>query len=228
MESNDRGPAEAILGSAGWLPRVPEPFRAEVLRRGILEDFAPGEAVYHFGDPPGGIYGLVSGTVAVNTSPATATPQLIHVGTPGFWTGEGSFLTRQARRIEMRAITQTRMMHLPLSAMDQLEAQDPRAVRYFAQVLMVNVDLLIRIINDLQHPNTERRIAAVLRRAGGDSTAPIPLSQTELGAMSNASRKQVNAALQRFAKEGWVSNNYRIITVLDGEALRRFAAGDDA
>lgn len=226
MELNDRGAAEVTLGNAGWLTRVPESFRTELLRLGILQDFTPGEIVFRFGDPPGGIYGLVSGTVAVNTSPPTATPRLIHLGTPGFWTGEGSYLTREPRRIEMRAIAQTRMMHVPLGAMDQLEARDPRVVRYFTQIIMLNVDTLIRIVHDLQHPDTERRIASVLTRAAGVGDRPIPLSQTELGAMANASRKQVNAALQRFAKAGWVSKTYRAITVLDGKALGRLAAGD--
>jgi CRP/FNR family cyclic AMP-dependent transcriptional regulator len=181
-----------------------------------------------FGEKPGGIYGLVSGTVAVNTSPPAATPRLIHIGAPGFWTGEGSFLTRQPRRIEMQAITAATMMHLPLHSMDQMEARDPRVVRNFAQILMINVDILIRIVHDLQQPDTARRIAAVLNRAGWIGDRPIPLTQAELGAMANASRKQVNAVLQRFAKEGWISNTYRNIGVLDSESLRRFATGDDA
>src|SRR5687767_43099 len=110
----DRAKAEAVLRDAGWLGLLPESFRQEVLRQSVLRDFAQGEVIYHFGAPVGGIYGLVSGTVAVNTSPPTATPQLIHIGAQGFWTGEGSYLTRQPRRLELRAITATTMMHLPL------------------------------------------------------------------------------------------------------------------
>jgi CRP-like cAMP-binding protein len=182
--------------------------------------------IYHFGDAAGGIYGLVAGTIAVNTAPPTAAPQLVHIGAPGFWTGEGSFLTRQPRRVELRAITVATMMHLPLSAMDRMEAY-PNAVRYFAQIVMLNVDILIRIVHDLQYPDTARRIASVLNRAGWIGERPIPLTQTELGAMANASRKQVNAVLQRFEQAGWVSNTYRAITITNAEELSRFAAGED-
>jgi CRP-like cAMP-binding protein len=226
MEQISRAEAEEILSGAGWLPLVPEHFRTEILHRALPKDFAAGEVVYHFGDPIGGIYGLVAGTVAINTSPPTATPRLIHIGAPGFWTGEGCFLTREPRRIEMRALVPTTMMHLPLEAMDQMAMQDPNALRYFALILMVNVDTLIRIVHDLQHQDAARRIASVLHRAVWPADRPIPLSQTEIGVMANASRKQVNAALQRFAKAGWISNSYRAITVLDATELNRFAVGD--
>jgi CRP-like cAMP-binding protein len=228
MQPINRELAERILAGSGWLSFQSEAFRTLVLRRGILMDFAPGDFAIRFGDPPGGIFGLVSGVVAINTSPSNATPRLIHVASPGFWTGEGSYLTRQPRRVDMQAIAPTKLMHLPLSVMDQMEADEPRVVRNFAQIIMINVDTLIRIIHDLQQPDAARRIAAVLNRAGTAGGPPVPLSQSELGAMANASRKQVNAALQQFAKAGWLTSAYRAIAIRDGNALARFAAeGDD-
>ena len=172
-----------------------------------------------FDDPPGGIFGLVSGVVAINTSPSNATPRLIHVASPGFWTGEGSYLTRQPRRVDMQAIAPTRLMHLPLSVMDQMEADEPRVVRNFAQIIMINVDTLIRIIHDLQQPDAARRIAAVLNRAGTAGGPPVPLSQSDLGAMANASRKQVNAALQQYVEDGSWSAALRITVAPSGYAL---------
>jgi CRP/FNR family cyclic AMP-dependent transcriptional regulator len=44
--------------------------------------------------------------------------------------------------------------------------------------------------------------------------------------MANASRQQVNAALQRFEKAGWLTSAYRSIAITNVEALRRFAEGD--
>jgi len=227
MQPINRDRADQIMGGTGWLSFQPEPFRAMVLRRSILMDFAPGDFAFRFADPPGGIFGLVSGVVAVNTSPPTATPRLIHVASPGFWTGEGAYLTRQPRRVDMQAIAPTKLMHLPLSVMDQMEADEPRVVRNFAQIIMINVDTLIRIVHDLQQPDAARRIAAVLNRAGAAGGPPMPLSQTELGAMANASRKQVNAALQRFARSGWLTSAYRAMTIHDSGALGRFAAEEE-
>ncbi|MGO4841964.1 Crp/Fnr family transcriptional regulator, partial [Rhizobiaceae sp. 2RAB30] len=70
-------------------------------------------------------------------------------------------------------------------------------MRNFSHILMASVDVLIRIVHDLQIPDASRRIASVLQRATWIGERPIPLTQSEIGVMANASRKQVNAALAR-------------------------------
>jgi CRP/FNR family cyclic AMP-dependent transcriptional regulator len=83
-----------------------------------------------------------------------------------------------------------------------------------------------RIIHDLQKPEPDRRIASVLQRAALVGDRAIPLTQTEIGTMACASRRQVNAALKRFVENGWVRASYRSITILNAEKLRRFATED--
>lgn len=222
----NRDKAETILRQSGWLSLEPPAFQDEVLRRSILLRFPAGEVVYRFGDELGGIFGLVDGALTVNTAPPACIPRLIHIGAPGAWTGEGCFLTRQPRRIELRALIETWMMHLPLGHMDQMAAADPGVVRNFSHILMASAEVLIRVIHDLQKPDAARRIASVLQRATWIGEKPIPLTQSEIGVMANASRKQVNAVLARFSEAGWVKTDYRSITILDVEQLRRFAAED--
>lgn len=222
-----RAKAEAILLQSGWLSLQPPTLQKEVLRRSILLHFPAGEVIYHFGDDLGGIFGLVEGTLTVNTAPPDHAPQLIHIGAPGAWTGEGCFLTRQPRRLELRALVETWMMHLPLDQMDQMAATDPMVVRNFSHILMASTEVLIRIVHDLQIPDAARRIASVLQRATWIGERPIPLTQSEIGLMANASRKQVNAALARFAEAGWVKTDYRSITILNVDKLRRFARGEN-
>jgi CRP/FNR family cyclic AMP-dependent transcriptional regulator len=220
-----RDVAESILRQNGWLSYQPEAFRSEVLRRSVLLHFSPGEAIYHFGDDLGGIYGLVSGVVTVNTAPQDEAPRLIHMGVPGAWTGEDSYLIRQPRRLELRALEETWLMHLPLEQMDQMTSADPSVIRNFCQNLMHGVEVLIRIIHDLQTLDPDRRIASVLQRMTWSSERVLA-TQTEIGTMASVSRRQVNAALKRFAENGWVNTSYGSITVLNAEQLRRFAAED--
>lgn len=228
VPSVSRSQADNIMSSSGWLLLMPETFRTELLKRAILMDFAPGKAVFRFGDPVGGIYGLVSGSVTVNSSAPDAAPRLIYIGVPGSWTGEGCFMTGQPRRGELRALTDARMMHVPLPAMEEMAVRDPRAIRAFGVISILGVDVLVRVIHDLQQRDVDRRIASVLQRLAWTADMSIPLSQTEVGTMANASRKQVNAALQRFVNAGWLEkqSTYRSIMVADADGLRRFAEGD--
>lgn len=211
-----------------WLAGMTEPFRTELLRHAHLQNFAPDQIIYRYGDEGGGMYGLVAGSLTINSAPPDAAPRLIHLGMAGTWTGEGPFLTGQPRRIELKALGDAWMMHVPLDALEQMAARDPGVLRAVGMNTVFTVDVLVRIIHDLQKRNVGHRIASVLQRAGWLGDISIPLSQSDLGVMANASRQQVNAAMRRFAAVGWVSYTYRSVTVLNPRALRSFSEGDGA
>jgi CRP/FNR family transcriptional regulator, cyclic AMP receptor protein len=218
-----RSEADRILTGAGWLPLLPDSLREEVLQACMLRHVVADEPIFLLGDPPGGIYGLVSGTLSVSIAPQGATPKLLLLGVPGRWTGEACFLTRAPRRGELRAVVDSTLLHLPLDRMDQIAARDPRLTQAVAQILMMSVEVLLRVIHDLQKPDPERRIASVLERTTWIGDVPIPITQSELATMANTSRRQALNALKRFSAAGWVTTSYRSITVTDLAALRAFA-----
>lgn len=221
-----REKAEHVLCQGPWLAHMSAQFRTELLRQGHLQKFSPDQIIYRYGDAAGGMYGLVAGSLTINSAPPDAIPRLIHLGMAGAWTGEGPFLTGQPRRVELRALGETWMMHVPLDALEQMAARDPAVWRAVGLNTVLTVDVLVRIIHDLQKRNVECRIASVLQRAGWLGDMAIPLSQSALGVMANASRQQVNSAMKSFARAGWVKYTYRSVTILDTQALRRFSDGD--
>lgn len=219
------GPSRSrdVLTNIGWLSRQPAAFQEEVFRRSVPVRFAADDIIYRIGDPVGGIYGFVSGAAIASMAPQRATPRIIHVLTPGGWTGEGPLLSREPRRLELRAALDTRAVYLPLEAMDQMVARDPLLLRNFVQILVMNLDILMRTSYDLQDSDEHRRIARALRRIMTLENTPIPLAQAALGMLSNTSRKTVNAALQRFEKSGWVRRGYRSITITHMKRLTHYA-----
>ncbi|MCY1287016.1 Crp-like helix-turn-helix domain protein [compost metagenome] len=219
--------ARAILKSVGWLAGQPAAFQEQVLSRITLKLYAAGDVVYRLGGPLGGVYGLVSGSVVVTTAPPATSPRLFHYATPGSWIGEGCFLSRERRRVGMQAATDTCLAYLPLDAMDRIAAQDPVSIQRFAQILILNTDILVRAFYDIQNPDEQRRIASTLCRIGGTNDMPIPLTQAELGLMSNSSRKQVNSALSRFEARGWITKGYRTVTLKNFAELQAFARSDE-
>ena len=221
------GPSRArdILSSIGWLSMQPEDFQGEVFRRAVPVKFRAGDVIYRIGDAPGGVYGFVSGAVTASVAPPNALPRLLHVLTPGGWTGEASFLSRQPRRIGLQAAIETSAVYLPLDQMDQMAGRDPMATRRFTQIMMMNLDLVLRAFYDLQEPHEHRRIARALRRVAALENTPVPLAQAALGMLANASRKTVNLALRRFTERGWVKAAYRSVIITDLKGLSRYAEG---
>ncbi|MCG2839567.1 Crp/Fnr family transcriptional regulator [Sandaracinobacter sp. RS1-74] len=215
--------ADAIVANNGWLLTQPADFREEVLRHSVLMHFEAGQTVFRIGDAPGGIYGLVRGNATVNTAPPNLPPKLLQGSLPGYWTGEASFLTRQPRRVELQVRMPTWLLHLPLSQMNRMAYDDPRVIRNFSHILVATLDIATRIISDLQQLNPARRLAATLDRAAASGSDVVMLTQAELGEMACASRRQVNRVLGEFEERGWVRLGYGGFTILDLEALRRFA-----
>lgn len=220
--------AERIICQDGWLAHMPEPFRARLLQNALLLKYEAGQVIFRPGDPAGGIYGLVAGTVTVDTAPRDSVPHLIHIALPGGWTGEDSFMTGEPRRIELCARSETWVMHVPLQVMEQMAASDPKNIRAFGVISILSSDVLLRVIYDLQKRSVSTRIASVLHRMSWTTDTPVSVSQENLGVMANASRKQVNSAVKRFADEGWIDIGYRSITVRNILALRRYAEQDIA
>lgn len=216
--------ADALLRRSGWLSRQPDDFQREVIDRGRIQAYDPGDVVYRSGDPQGGIYGLIHGTLAISLAPSNRAARFFQFGVVGAWAGEGPFLTGEPRRVEMRAIDHCSLFHLPIDTMEQMATRDPLVVRYFARITVGHFDLLARVIDDLLIPAADRRIASVLHRAGWLHSRAVPISQADLGGMANASRKQVNAALSKFQQRGWIKTAYRSIEVINANGLLDFAS----
>lgn len=216
-----------VLSRKGWLAGQPESFRASILGAGQPRHFAQGETIYTQGDDPGGIYGILEGSVAITIAPGHLGPQLAHLATPGAWFGEGAFLTGEPRRVGLEAASDCALFHVPLNAMERLAAADPANVRRFGQIAMLNIDIALQVIDDLLIRDSDRRIAAILLRSlGGRPDGGVHLTQEDLGRLANASRKVVNRALQRFAERGWVKPGYSTMEVIDPASLRSFATLD--
>ncbi|MCW2457491.1 UNVERIFIED_ORG: CRP-like cAMP-binding protein [Rahnella aquatilis] len=221
-----RETAERLICERGWLSHLSENFRIRLLENALLLNYGAGQVIFRTGAPSGGIYGLVAGTVIVNTAPPESTPRLIHIAIPGGWTGEDSFLTGQPRRIELIAQSDAWVMHVPIKAMEQMVALHPDDIRAFGTISILASDSLVRIVHDLKKKDVSSRIASALHRMSWTTDSPVTVSQENLSVITNTSRKQVNSVIQRFVEQGWVETAYRAITVTNPAALRQYAEKD--
>ncbi|MCA8880821.1 MAG: Crp/Fnr family transcriptional regulator [Rhodobacteraceae bacterium] len=225
---HEKNAASSVLTTHGWLSHQPSRFQHLVIAKATLRRATANEYVYVTGDPPGGIFGLVAGTLAVSIAPGETGPHLVHLAAPGWWFGEGCFLTGMPRRISLQAVTDCTLVALSLPEMNRLVSEDAEAMRRFAQIAMLNIDLALLAVEDLLRPDASRRIAAVLwRGAGGQSDYRLPVTQAELRQIANTSRKETLGALKRLDELGVIRRSYASIEVLDARRLRRFADGDE-
>ena len=225
--------AHAIVARQGWLSYPPPPFREKVLERCQLQRFEAGATIYSVGDPPGGMYGLVSGKFAISIAPGERGPYVAHFARSGTWFGEAAAFTEQPRRIGLAATRETEALHLPLPAIREIVAADPGAWRWFGLASIAHVDTAVGGADDLLIRDHAKRFVAVLLRLGGcryatppgSETIEIDVNQQDLAAMTNMARTTAGALLHKLQAAGHVEVGYRSLRLVAPDALRKTLAG---
>lgn len=221
--------AREIVSCRGWLGQAPPAFRKAVLDRCTYQKVASGQSIYLTGDPPGGMYGLVSGGLAVSLVTGERGPYFAHFFGAGSWFGEGPAITGRPRLVGLAAARQTELFHLPLHAVDDVIAEDPSRWRLFAGLALGKLEIALGAVDDLMIPDSRKRFIAVLLRVGGCRTALPPaavpievyLSQDDLATMANISRSTATSILRELSASGLIKASYRRLEIRSADGLRQ-------
>jgi len=229
----DRRAAETLILRDGWLAAQSQAFRTAVLRKARLIECPPGGALFHVGDDPGGIYGVVDGGIGIHVpQPGQGATLLVHIARRGVWFGHGPLVRRTRRTLEFSIIEPSWLFHAPLAAMDEIGAASPANARALYSISEFSLDVAVAAVATLQIRSVGRRIAATLLRVapqpdvGGHGPLDIVITQAQIAEMANASRDLVNRTLGELAVRSWLSTSYGKVTLLDTAALGAFAADD--
>jgi len=225
--------AHEIVLRRGWLSLTPQSFQRDVLDRCFLVRFEAGEFIYVVGDPPGGMFGLVSGGVSVSIAPGERGPYFAHFARPGTWMGEAAAITGQSRRVGLSAMRDTELLHLPLQEIREIVEKNPEAWRLFALITIGHLDMAIGASDDLMIRDHVKRCVAVLLRLGGCRQASpadfspieVDVSQEEMAVLSNVARTTAGAVLRKLEASGCIEQSYRRIRILTPDALRGMLQG---
>ncbi len=220
--------ARGLMAEHGWLSRVPESFREAMLGRCVLQTFAQGATIYASGDPPGGMYGVVSGSVSVDITQGARGPYFAHFMLPGDWFGEGPVISGGPRIAGFTATRDSVFLYAPLSAIQDILRDQPESWRIIATLVVRKLEIALWAVDDLMIPDGFKRLIAVLLRVGGCRGAtpptvvfPAHVSQQNLAAMANVSRRTAIRILRKLEEAGHIEQSYRHIRILEPSALRR-------
>jgi CRP-like cAMP-binding protein len=223
----------AIFTGRGWLSVQPTAFRDALFAAAVRREVAPGDVLFVAGDPPGGIYGVISGGIAIHAQVGRLLPRLGNIIRAGGWFGTASMSTGLPRYISASVKEPSWLLHLPLAQIEAMLVDNPGLARNFAGLAEFNAWGSIAVACELAIPRASGRIAAVVMRATGAHSGLAPqhpdgfaLTQAEIGEMANVSRLHCNRILAQFCDRGWIRMGYGRIMVTNPQALGDFAWND--
>src|SRR5262245_147026 len=98
------------LSAEGWFSRRSKATRARLGTIAKLRSFAKDELIYLAGDPPNGVFGLVTGSLNISYPRADGEDYTVHRAGAGFWIGDVALLSSGGRIVSMRAAEPTVMV----------------------------------------------------------------------------------------------------------------------
>jgi CRP-like cAMP-binding protein len=226
--------ARELVARRGWLARCSPEFRDAVVKRCVLRNLAGGAIINLVGDPPGGIFGLVSGSIGVSIAPGENGPYFAHVMQAGEWFGEGPAITGGPRMVGHSARSECQILYLSLPAIKDITREDPGAWRFIAALSNSHLEMAVGGADDLMIRDHVRRLIAILLRLGGcrRTTPPgskpitVDANQEDLARMANLSRNSAGKVLRDLEAAGLVSLSYRRVRIIDADTLRARLASE--
>lgn len=225
-----RPDAIKFLATRGWLSLTSPEFRTSVFDRLHLREYKKGDTIYRAGDPPGGLWAVVSGGAQLESE-----AHLTNFINPGIWFDEGPLVFGSNRRIGVIAVRPSMMATLPLPDCHAILRADPGAWRWVAVLAsMLNVSAIERFNEHMLHDPAKRAAAALLRLSGVTRAplwrmdpSPIYLSQQKIADLLNISRTSAVAILSDFERRRLIELQYGSIVVTDADGLREVVARED-
>jgi CRP/FNR family cyclic AMP-dependent transcriptional regulator len=217
------------FGAGAWFAGLDPGLQRALLAPGRLQSVRQGGYLFRRGDPPSGMYGVVSGYLRASTLSQDGREAILTVLEPANWFGEASSSDGQPRSHDVTGCTDAVVLNVPHADFEALMERPgfPAAItRLFARHTRVTYALL----EDAALRTTRARIVRrLLRLSRGEAALVakerrlIPISQETLAMMVGVTRQTLALELRGLVEAGALALGYARIELVSIERLESFA-----
>jgi CRP/FNR family cyclic AMP-dependent transcriptional regulator len=206
-----------------WMEALPREVRETIARASSETHHPKGELIARFGEVPKSWIGVVDGLLKVSRVDRCGRGMMLTGVPQGRWIGEAAILRGDARRYDIVAVRDSRLLHIPAATVRGLLEASVEFSRVVLTQLHERVAQSIQLveIERLDDPvaRVARTLATVFEPVPG---LPLPLSQSELGELVGLSRQCVGGALKHLGARGLLTAEYGRVVLNDVDALKAY------
>lgn len=220
-------PLAEVIQHFTWLDVLPSAARDRVVADMREHWVCAGGVVAHRGEPSCSWIGVVDGLLKVSSVNRNG-KVVMFAGIPtGSWLGEGSVLKQEARKYDVWALRDSRIVHLPSATFRWLQEHSLEFNRLLVERLNARLGQYIGMMEMDRLGDPVARIARCLASLFCPVLYPrmgpwLQLSQFELSELVGLSRTTISFGLHQLELEGLVATQYGRIQVHDLCALQRY------
>lgn len=205
-----------------WLNTLSESARNELIQSSTLRRFEAGQVVLRKGDPPGALFGVVSGRVRVCAATFSGEELVFTSVLPGEWFGEISILDGEPRTHDSYAVEDSELAVIPNQAIAKLIQADSAVYTALVQLLCSHCRQAFSAIDDFLLYTPAQRLAKLLiGMVDSSAQTLVKLSQAELGSLIGVSRQTTNKILSSWEEQAFIRRRYGAIEISSPEGLAK-------
>lgn len=145
----------------------------------------------------------------------------LHRAEIGFWIGDSAELSEVPRMLSVRAVSPSRLLHLPSGPIRALLAEHPHHWREFYRLSSRNASTAVALLAEALTLTVRARVCrGLLERA--DSTREAGITQEDLGRLVEAPRTTLRRCLTDLRERGAIELRYRRVAIRDAAVLASF------
>ena len=222
----------AAMQADTWFRNCDSAMQDALLVHGRRRSLLPGEHLFDQGDPGGGLFCVMSGSLTVQSVDAEGQMPVLVVLTPYHWFGELSFTDGQPRSHDAVADLPSVVFCVPREPLLAWLEGHPKHWRDIAMLAVGKLRIVYQVIDEeMRRPLTQRiarRLWLAFHGWGWRRDNPVRSvhwSQDQLARMLGNGRPSVNKSLRELEDSGAIRLRYGTIEVLDSALLRQACDG---
>ncbi|MPV38454.1 helix-turn-helix domain-containing protein [Georgenia subflava] len=225
-----------VLGQVPYFTGLTQDQLADIDARMVSLSWAEGDPLYAAGEPAQHLYVLAAGRVKITQPTPGGHEVLTDVLTPGDLFGALGTLGEPVYGENAEALTTSCALRIDPAGFRAVLTEHPEVA---LRVLDDVAGRLARARSDVGQISTgtvAQRVATTLLRladklgqerpGGGGTLLQVPLSRTDLAAMTGSTPESVSRVMSRLRQEGVIDSGRRWTAILDRERLTAVVDGD--
>jgi CRP/FNR family cyclic AMP-dependent transcriptional regulator len=191
--------------------------------------YAPGEVVFHEGDPGDTLHLLAKGHVAIRRSTPLGDVATLVVLGPGDFFGELVLVSpTSGRNATVVALDRTETLTLRQDQLEMLRTEHPAIDRFLLDALAKEIRRLSSLLSDALYISVDkrvlRRLLEVAETYGAHAQGGlVPMTQQDLAGLAGTTRPSANRVLRAAEEAGLIDVGRGVVRLIDVDGLARRA-----
>jgi CRP/FNR family transcriptional regulator, cyclic AMP receptor protein len=218
----------SVFLNDNWFRQLAPKYRTVLMAAGRIRSFRDQQRIYRLGDPPNGLYGLISGDVRLIGYPLAGRQLLVRRFKPGEWFGELSTVDGGPRPHDAISFGLSTVLSISSADFERISRDNPDIFRHVARLLGERQRAAVQYAGMTVSLPVKMRLSHLLLAALDASEKPlagdertVSVTQGDIAAALGVSRQTTNKLLKSLEQAGAVSLGYGLIRVLDPARLHR-------